>query len=151
MSALRIICDTNVLVDLFEAREPYSAVARKLIIMREFGDAELWASAQSFADIFYIERKTFGSKRTQEAFEESFKWLEICSVDAQDIHSAAAAKWHDFEDCIINTSAEKIKADYLITRNKKDFAQSSCTVLTPQELFELLDRERGLTYDEVAF
>lgn len=59
-----------------------------------------------------------------------------------------AARWADFEDCLVARCAEKIKADYIITRNVKDFRDSAVEAITPEELFARLARE-GKTYEVV--
>lgn len=46
--------------------------------------------------------------------------------------------WNDYEDSIQETIALRIKSDYIITRNTKDYSQSECTVLTPEQLTKIL-------------
>ena len=60
---MRILLDTNVLIDLYTQREPEGDTAQKLLIMKEFGDAQLWVSAKSFTDVFYVLSKSYSSKR----------------------------------------------------------------------------------------
>ena len=49
--------------------------------------------------------------------------------------TAAKMNWKDFEDAIQSATAEKINAAYIITRNTKDFQDSSVKALTPEEFF----------------
>lgn len=144
---MRILLDTNVLIDLYTQRPPDGDTAQKLLIMREFGDAELWASAKSFTDVFCVLHKTYNSEFIQSTFEESYQWLEICSIDASDIHLTSSRKWNDFEDCLIDICAEKIKADYLLTRDESGFANAHAQVISPAGFFDLLEEEYGLVYD----
>lgn len=149
MSALRILLDTNVLIDLYTQRPPDGGIAQKLLIMREFGDAELWVSAKSFTDVFYVLHKRYSSKRIQDAFAESLNWLEVCSLDANDIRLATDRAWHDFEDCLISVCAEKVKADIILTRDKKGFTGSSIQCLAPADFFTLLKEDHGVVYEMV--
>jgi predicted nucleic acid-binding protein len=144
---VRLLLDTNVLIDYYAGREPYHRDAYRLRVMHEFGDAELWASIQSFADIAYVLRGTVSSKRLQDAFYESLDFLRVCSLDQNDLLSATAKKWDDFEDCLIEQCAQKVKADYLLSRDTTGFAQAKTTVLTPDEFFTLMQTEQGLTYE----
>lgn len=146
---MRLLLDTNVLIDFYAQRQPFCQAAKRLLVMRAFGDAELWASAKSFTDIFYVLRKHASSREVQEAFEESLQWLQLCSVDGNDIASAARMRWEDFEDCLVYLCAQKVKADYLVTRDKTGFANAKVPVLTPEELLQKVEKEEGLTYDEV--
>ena len=52
-----------------------------------------------------------------------------------ELESAAKMKWRDFEDAIQAETASRIHADYIITRNAKDFAGSQVKAITPEEYF----------------
>lgn len=146
---MRLFLDTNVLIDFYAQREPFCQAAKKLLIMKAFGDAELWASAKSFTDIFYVLRKNADSVSIQSAFEESFQWLQLCGVDGSDVALAAQMKWHDFGDCLVYICAQKVRADYLITRDEGGFEKAAIPVLTPEELLRQVEEAEGLSYDEI--
>ncbi len=146
---MRVLLDTNVLIDLYTQRPPDGDIAQRLLAMREFGDAELWVSAKSFTDVFYVLHRSYNSDFIQNAFEESYQWLEICSIDASDIQLATSRRWEDFEDCLVDICAEKIKADYLLTRDESGFCNAHVPVITPSKFFNLLQEDYGLIYDIV--
>lgn len=52
-----------------------------------------------------------------------------------DLETAANMKWHDFEDAVQSATASRVNADHIITRNRKDFADSNVRALTPEEYF----------------
>lgn len=146
---MKVLLDTNVLVDYFDAREPYYKDAVMLRIMQEFGDVELWTSIQSFADIFYILRKSSHSKSLQESFAASLKFLHVCSLDQTDLEVACSEGWDELEDCLIEQCARKTKAEFLLTRDSKGFTQSLSTVLSPTEFFDYVSEHYGLSYDAI--
>ena len=121
---MKLFLDTNVLIDLYQERHPYYEDVKKLQIMEEFGDAELWASAKSFTDIYYIMRKECVGADILRGFDASFEFLRICSIDGEDVKSAVRLEWIDFEDCVIEMAARKVKADFLLTRDAAGFALS---------------------------
>jgi len=47
-------------------------------------------------------------------------------------------KWPDFEDAVQSATAEAIHADYIVTRNIKDFVKSKVVAFTPGELLARL-------------
>lgn len=143
---MRILLDTNVLIDLYTQRPPDGGIAQRLLVMKTFGDAELWVSAKSFTDVFYVLHKTYSSEYIQKAFEESLQWLEVCSVDGADIRRAAGRRWSDFEDCLIDVCAEKVRADYLLTRDAKGFVDVHVPVMTPVDFFDYLLQEYRVDY-----
>lgn len=147
---MRALLDTNVLVDLFTGRPEGEATA-KLQIMQVLGDIELWVSAKSFTDAFYVMRKENESADIQQTFIRSLEFLKVCAVDANDIRQTAERCWPDFEDCLVDVCAEKVKADVLLTRDKKGFMRSSIASCSPTVFFDRLEREYGIFYDEVEF
>ena len=52
-----------------------------------------------------------------------------------DLSMAAKMKWRDFEDAVQSATASRINADYIITRNTKDFDGSTVKAITPEEYF----------------
>ena len=73
----------------------------------------------------------------------------ICSLDSADLQLAASRRWRDFEDCLIDVCAEKVKADVLLTRDEVGFAQSKTRVLSPREFFAFIEDEYRIVYDEI--
>ena len=130
---MKLLIDTNVFLDIFLSREQFVADAKRLFVMKQFRDA------------------VHGSKRMQDILREVSPLLNVCSIDHTDISHALSAQWEDFEDCLIWRAAKKIKADYIVTRNTRDFAQSDIPALTPSELFSTIKSDLHLVYDEVGF
>jgi len=146
---MRLLLDTNILIDYFGERREYYPDAVKLRMAANFGDVELWATANSFTDVFYILRKDHASKSVQDLFLANKNLIKICSVTSDDIFDSADEKWLDYEDCLIHTCAKKIKADYIITRDIDGFMQSAVSCVSPMEFFTELEEKRGISYAEV--
>lgn len=60
----------------------------------------------------------------------------ISSCDATVVKDSLTRKWPDFEDCIQFESSKTEKVDVIVTRNKKDFFDSSINVCTPTEFLD---------------
>jgi len=146
---VRLLIDTNILIDYFGERRKFYMDAVKLRIAASFGDIELWGTANSFTDTFYILRKDHDSKTIQDLFLANRDVLSICSVTSADIYDCAEEKWPDFEDCLIHTCAQKIKADYILTRDADGFARASIPCLSPSEFFTVFEEKTGISYAEV--
>lgn len=118
---MRVLLDTNIIYDIL-CKRPYDADGLlQLKVMETFGDVDLWISAKSYTDLFYLIAKELGSEQAQALLESTLEWLSVCSVEEDDIKSGLQARWSDFEDCLVNICAEKVKADYLITRDAHGF------------------------------
>ena len=148
---MKLLIDTNVLLDVFLCREQFIADAKKLFIMKQFRDAELWIAAQSYTDLYYVGAKAHGSDRMQKILKEVFPLLNVCSIDGADISYALDEQWQDFEDCLLWRAAKKVKADYIVTRNAADFTRSDIPTLTPGEFFSTMEAEQNLVYKETEF
>lgn len=147
---MRVLLDTNVLLDLYGKREGFYEEAVKLKCAAVFGDIDIWATANSYTDVFYLLSKAASSATVQDAFIEGSEVFNICSVDSVDIITAAQQKWQDFEDCLVDVCAKKLKAHYILTRDKKGFKQAGTPCLTPAEFLALYEQETGLSYAELA-
>lgn len=144
---MRALIDTNVLLDYFGRREPFFSACEKLCAMQAFGDIELWAAPQSYADVFYILRKTISSADLQSAFIESLNFINVCKVSHEEVAEASRRSWDDYENCLIALCAENIDADYLLTRDEDGFQAAKMPVFSPAEFFAMLESEHGLVYD----
>ena len=146
----KLFLDTNVLIDYYARRAPYFDQCISLRVMQAFGDAELWVSAKSFTDVFYVLKRSVGASELQRAFAQSVAaetgFLRVCSITGADIEAAAAAAWPDFEDCLVHQAALKVQASAILTRDAAGFAQATVPVYTPVEFFKRLHAKRGVEY-----
>ncbi len=143
---MKLLLDTNVLADFYLQREQFSNNVNSICAAAIHRDVELWASAKSYTDIFYIGKKYFPSAVLQKAFLESFKFIHVCSLDIEDLKSATRDCWTDFEDCLIYESAVKVNADLIVTRDAKDFTKSTIKIVTPEEIVNQF-AEKGFYYE----
>ena len=144
---MKLLLDTNVLVDYFGARRPFCDQWELINALQMTGYAELWASAESYTDAFYLLRRAVGSEKLQDMFLESLSFVRVCSVDEDDIRKAAERSWSDFEDCLIAVCAEKVKADYIITRDAGGFKRSKIPAMDAPSFFTMLEEDYGIGYE----
>ena len=144
---MKLLLDTNVLVDYFGARRPFCDQWELINALQMTGYAELWASAESYTDAFYLLRRAVGSEKLQDMFLESLSFVRVCSVDEDDIRKAAERSWSDFEDCLIAVCAEKVKADYIITRDAGGFKRSKIPAMDAPPFFTMLEEDYGIVYE----
>ena len=144
---MKLLLDTNVIVDYFGARRPFCDQWELINALQMTGYAELWASAESYTDAFYLLRRAVGSEKLQDMFLESLSFVRVCSVDEDDIRKAAERSWSDFEDCLIAVCAEKVKADYIITRDAGGVKRSKRLAMDAPSFFTMVDEDYGIVYE----
>lgn len=145
---MNLMLDANVVIDHIGMREPFYELSRRVCLLGVTGEARTFISTNMATDIYYILRKDHGSSEAQRMFEEDLGFLALVGVTPEDVDRALSLKWADFEDCLVACCAQKANADYIITRNVKDFARSSVKAITPAELFAEL-AQRGIVYEEI--
>lgn len=143
-----LMIDANIILDHIGRREPFYELSRRTCLLGVTGEARTYISANTATGIFYVLRKDYGSYEAQRMIEEDLSFLQIVGVSSDDVKEALARKWNDFEDCLVARCASKIGADYIITRNVRDFARSSVRAITPEQLFNEL-AARGIAYEEI--
>ena len=143
---MRVLLDTNIMLDML-CKRPYDEEGLlSLEVMQAFGDVDLWVSAKSYTDLFYLVCRELSSPEAHDLLEETFSWAHACSIDEEDIRRAISARWDDFEDSLANVCAEKIKADYLITRDAKGFSQSNIPHGSASDFMTFVHETTGVQY-----
>ena len=135
---MRLLIDANVVLDVFQKREPYwkdSAVIWKLC---ETEQAEGYVSALTFANLVYVMRRELDPARIRDVLEKLRLIFRFADFTAADMEKAAEMGWDDFEDAIQAATAERIMADSIITRNIRDFRNSKVIAFTPAEFIARL-------------
>lgn len=145
-----LMLDNNIILDHVGRREPFYRLSRLACLLGITGEAETYISVNMLTDLFYLLRKDYGSSGAQDMLASNLSFLKLVGVSAADAQAALALRWNDFEDALVAQCAKKIGADYIVTRNVKDFRESSVRAVTPEELFEIL-RKRGIEYEELGW
>ena len=130
---MRLLIDGNILLDVLQKRKPHYEDSAKIWKMCEVELAEGYVSVLTFANLVYVMRKELSSEKIEETIKALSLIFRFEDLKAVDINAAAALQWADFEDAIQSVTAERIDADYIITRNVKDFKNSKIIALTPSE------------------
>ena len=134
---MKIMCDTNIFLDVLLEREPFVDDSSKVLSLCEEHKLDGFVSASCITDIFYLVHKYAHS--TDLAYKAIGKVLEIvkvCSVTNNDVLLTFQRKATDFEDCLVATCAKSIHCDYIVTRNKKDSKEFGVPPLEPSELLQ---------------
>lgn len=134
---MKIMCDTNVIIDVLLEREPFVEASYMVLSLCEEHRIEGFVSASSVTDIYYLVRKyTHSAELTYKAVGKLLEIVKVCSVTNNDVLTAFQRKARDFEDCLVATCAKSIRCDYIVTRNKKDFEEFDIPLFTPEELLQ---------------
>jgi len=132
----RLFLDTNILLDLIADRQPFSKFAIAIFSQAEQGQLELYTSSHAMATTHYLLKKYLDDMKLRQVLKNLMDYVQIVSVDKASLLDAIDSPHPDFEDAVqIGCAKTVIHLDYIITRNKKDFSQSTIAVLSPDEFF----------------
>ena len=135
---MRILFDTNVILDVLLDRVPFSDVAMELLEAVENGLIAGYVCATTITTIHYLASKAISPERAQAEIEKLLSLFEVAPVNRAVIEMALRNDVGDFEDAILCESAYHVQANGVVTRNTRDFRQANVTVYSPEELLGVL-------------
>lgn len=142
--AYKLFIDSDVVIDFFTDREPLANSASELFELNQLGTINLYLSAVSINNIYYIVRRFLGTKKTLEVIQELTEMTEIIGTTRVEIVQALRNDFSDYEDSIQYSSALTVKdLDAIITRNVKDYRNSSIAVMTPLNFLKMKERNES--------
>lgn len=132
---MRILIDSNILLDVILRREPFFSNSRAILEACQKEILIGTITAQTVADIFYILRKDFSYDERCTILLSLCEILFVSPVGKRQIVSALKNNlFEDFEDCLQSECALYFHADYIVTRNVKDFLGSHVPAALPEEI-----------------
>ena len=133
---MKILIDTNVILDVLCNRPDFVEESSKIWKLCEVDKVEGYISALSVPNIVYILRKELTPQKTQQMIQQIMMIFRIADLKSSDLKNAAEMYSSDFEDAVQMCCACRIRADYIITRNIRDFKDSTVPAFKPSELLE---------------
>ena len=136
---MKVLFDTNVVLDVLLDRHPYSACASHLMARVERGGLVGIIGATTLTTIFYLVRKASDRTTAVDVIRQLLAIFEVASVDRKVLESALAMAIPDFEDAVLHEAGRFGGADLVVTRDLAGFRQGSLRVYTPGELLAAIE------------
>ncbi len=130
---MRVLLDSNVVIDFFEDQEPFFEESARVIEGVEQGIVTGLLCATTLTTIAYLAGKTLGKRQAVEQVRQLLKLFEVAPVNRSILDMALAGEMSDFEDAVLAQAAHQAGAQAIITRNLKDFAHSPVRAYTPRQ------------------
>ena len=139
MKNITVLIDTNIFIDVLQDRIPFTDNSQAVIGLVTQKKIKGAVAAHSITNLWYILRKTHSDEERRNYLLSLFEIFDVISIDKNRLVAALEnSNFRDFEDCLQDECASDINADYLITRNTKDFKGSMVKAITPEEFLEKL-------------
>jgi predicted nucleic acid-binding protein len=137
---LNCLIDTNVIIDYFEKRKPFYKDADRIFYWTNYFYMNAFISAKQASDVHYILSHKLGDEFARQSLKDLWPRISIEDSLSADLfwtlQGSRGEKWKDFEDCLIHETALRNIADYIITRDVKDFKNSMIKVITPADFVQ---------------
>ena len=139
---MKAIIDTNIIIDVILQREEFLENSYQTILLASQKRFDGFIISSAVSDIYYIIRKNLSdSKMARQAIADIAELVSICDTRSIDISAALVSDMPDFEDAIVAAVAKREKADYIVTRNSRDFQNSPIPALTPKEFLNKIENQ----------
>ena len=139
---MRVLFDTNVLLDALLSRKPFVADAVFLLEAVKAKKISGFLSATTATDIHYVVRKqTKSANKATAAVVKLMKLMNVCLVDRAILEQAIALSGTDFEDDVQLSCALSSGLDTIVTRDDAGFSTSPLLITSPTNLRKLLTQQ----------
>ena len=129
-----VLLDTDMILDFFFDRKPYSEHSAKVLSLCELNEIKGYITPVILSNLYYLLRQTSTHERVLDKLSQLLSITDILIIDRTSIIQALNSGLKDFEDALQNYSAESGGfINLIITRNLKDFKNSSLSVMTPED------------------
>ncbi len=139
---MKILVDTNVIIDALTSREPWNKSAEKIFLLGANHIVDMYITASSATDIYYIIRKHLhDTQAAKQVMGKLYSLMGILEVAGTDCVEALASMITDYEDAVVEKVASRKNMEYIVTRNMKDYQNGSVQPISPENLIELVESE----------
>ena len=115
---MRMLIDTNVIMDVLVGREPFLHDSRQVLKMCKNKQIHGYLAAHTITNLLDL-----------------FDIFSVISVDDRKLRLALANKrFKDFEDCLQMECGRAVDVRYIVTRDASDFTDSDIPCLTPSKV-----------------
>ncbi len=139
---MRILADTNVIIDALTSREPWNKSAEEIFLMAANHTIEMYITASSATDIYYLIRKHLHNiEAAKMIMGKLYSLTGKLEVTPDECMDALASAISDYEDAVVEKVASRKDMDYIVTRNIKDYQAGGTKIILPDDFVKLVEEE----------
>lgn len=134
----KLLVDTNVVLDVVLVRDAWLEGSTGILKAITTGRAAGFVAGHGLTTIYYLLARLNGRTAAATAIGDLLQICEVVPLTTADFQRALALGLNDFEDAVTAAAALAIDADYLVTRNEKDFRNIPVVARSPAALLPIL-------------
>jgi predicted nucleic acid-binding protein len=136
---VKVLFDTNVVLDVLLNRHPHVAVASQLMVKVEQRRVAGLVGATTVTTIHYLASKAIGPARAGRHIHALLSLFDVAPVDKDVLLGALSLNFSDYEDAVLHEAARRAGAKGIVTRDAAGFSVGRLRVYSPDELLGMLE------------
>ena len=141
---MKLLIDTNVVLDVLLQREPFCRTATAVLNLTQRDDVREYVSASAITDIYYIANKQMKDRNAvRDLLKRLLMVVSVAAVSEREIQNALNLAWGDFEDSVQYSVALMNEMDGIVTRNSSDYQEANMRIWLPEQALELFANEES--------
>ena len=140
---MKVMFDSNVIIDALTERDINYKAARQLIRYAASGKIKGYITAKQITDIYYVVRKYYSREEQRKALIKTIlNTFEVLPTLKSDIAYCLNSQINDLEDALIDEVCSANCIGYLVTNNEKDFENSKSQIWNPSQLLIIVELDQ---------
>lgn len=139
IASMKVLIDTNIMIDALTNRDGRSGFSATVIDLCAKQVIDGYVALHSISNMYYILRKQYSDAERRTILKRYNEILKVAEVGNAVVDTAINnTAISDYEDALQYACAETVGADYIVTRNIKDYGKAEIRAISPEELLKLL-------------
>ena len=139
IASMKVLIDTNIMIDVLTNRDGRSGFSATVIDLCAKQVIDGYVALHSISNMYYILRKQYSDAERRTILKRYNEILKVAEVGNDVVDTAINnTAISDYEDALQYACAETVGADYIVTRNIKDYEKAEIRAISPEELLKLM-------------
>lgn len=139
IASMKVLIDTNIMIDALTNRDGRSGFSATVIDLCAKQVIDGYVALHSISNMYYILRKQYSDAERRTILKRYNEILKVAEVGNDVVDTAINnTAISDYEDALQYACAETVGADYIVTRNIKEYGKAEIRAISPEELLKLL-------------
>ena len=132
---MRVLLDTDVLIDVALKRQPFFSNAAQIIQWAQHSPGQCAVAWHSLSNIAYLVRPD-----ARDFLENLLRFIEVASIGTREAKQALGFPMRDLEDAMQAAAALAFDAHYIVSRNLSHYRKSPIPALSPAQVLAELGK-----------
>ena len=138
---MKVLIDTNIVIDALTSREPWNEHAEKIFLMAANNIIEMYITASSATDIYYLIRKHLHNTETaRQIMGKLYSLVGILEGKGEELIDALASPISDYENAVVEQVARRSDMECIVTRNQKDYEGGLTQIYSPEDFIRFMEK-----------